>query len=68
MNEVLKPAGSEQVLETLIFVYMRDNLFSTSPRIINLNLTKGTHGVLFVEENYSDSPGCPPPTIFLKLI
>ena len=42
-------------------VYMRDDTFSTDSGIVNLHPWKGTHWVMFVDENYFDSYGCPPP-------
>lgn len=49
-------------------VYMRDDTFSTDSGIVNLHPTKGTHWVMFVDENYFDSYGCPPPKNVLNQI
>ena len=43
-------------------IYMRDDKFTTTAGIVNLNPTKGTHWVMFANEYYFDSYGCPPPT------
>ena len=40
---------------------MRDDKFTTPSGIVNLHPTKGTHWVMFVNEFYFDSNGCPPP-------
>ena len=40
---------------------MRDDKFTTPSGIVNLHPTKGTHWVMFVNEFYFDSYGCPPP-------
>ena len=42
-------------------IYMRDDKFTTTSGIVNLHPTKGTHWVMFVNEFYFDSYGCPPP-------
>ena len=41
---------------------MRDDKFTTTSGIVNLHPTKGTHWVMFTNQNYFDSYGCPPPT------
>ena len=43
-------------------VHMRDDTFSTDSGIDNLHPTKGTRWVMFTNQNYFDSYGCPPPT------
>ena len=52
LNELKIPCG----------IYMRDDKFTTTSGIVNLHPTKGTHWVMFFNENYFDSYGCPPPT------
>ena len=42
--------------------YMRDDKFTTTSGIVNVHPTKGTHWVMFTNQNYFDSYGCPPPT------
>ena len=49
-------------------IYMRDDKITTPSGIVNLHPTKGTHWVMFVNEYYFDSYGCPPPTNILNLI
>ena len=58
LNEVDVPAG----------VYIRDDKFTTDSGIVNLHPIKGTHWVVFVNEYYFDSYGCPPPTNILNHI
>ena len=48
--------------------YMRDDKFTTTSGRVNLYPTKGTHWVMFVNEFYFDSYGCPPPTNILNHI
>ena len=43
-------------------IYMRDDKFTTTAGKVNLHPTKETHWVLFSNQNYFDSDGCPPPT------
>ena len=42
-------------------IYMRDDKFTTPSGTVNLHPTKGTQWVMFVNEFYFDSYGCPPP-------
>ena len=49
-------------------IYMRDDKFNTTSGIVNLHPTKGTHWVMFTNQNYFDSYGCPPPTNILNHI
>ena len=49
-------------------IYMRDDKFTTSSGIVKLHPTKGTHWVMFVNEFYFDSYGCPSPTNILNHI
>ena len=63
-NEATSNLKIEQILSELKIsakVYMRDDKFTTKIGIVNLHPTKGTHWVMFVDENYFDSYGCPPP-------
>ena len=41
-------------------VYMRDAALATNSGIVKIHLTKGSHWVMFVDEFYFDSYGCPP--------
>ena len=47
---------------------MRDDKFTTTSGIVNLHPTKGTHWVMFVNEFYFDSYGCPPPLNIMSFI
>ena len=51
LNELKIPCG----------IYMRDDKFTTDSGIVNLHPTKGTYWVMFINEHYFDSYGCPPP-------
>ena len=42
-------------------IYMRDDKFTTPSGLVNLHPIKGTHWVMFSNQNYFDSYGCPPP-------
>ena len=48
--------------------YMRDDKFTTPSGIVNLHPTKGTHCVMFVNEFYFDSYGCPPQLNIMSFI
>ena len=47
---------------------MRYDKFTTTSGIVNLHPTKGTQWVMFVNEFYFDSFGCPPPVNITKQI
>ena len=56
-------------LNTPCGLYLRDDTFFTKSGIINLPPTKRTHWVMFINECYFDSYGCPTPlsiTILIK--
>ena len=42
-------------------IYMRDDKFTTPAGIVNLHPSVGTHWVMYTNEYYFDSYGCPPP-------
>ena len=52
----------KQVISSLslddVGIYLRDGPFSTDVGIVNLHPSKGTHWVLYINENYFDSYGC----------
>ena len=54
-----------QVLDSIglnnVGIYLRDGPFSSDIGIVNLHPSKGTHWVCYINENYFDSYGCPPP-------
>ena len=62
IKEILK------LMNTSCGIYMRDDKFITTSGIVNLHPTKGTHWVMFINEYYFDSYGCPPPTSILNYI
>ena len=62
IKEILK------LMNTSCGLYMRDDKFITTSRIVNLHPTKGTHWVMFVNEFIFDSYGCPPPLNITKQI
>ena len=47
---------------------MRDDNITTPSGIVNLHPTKGTHWVMFSNQKYFDSLGCPPPVNNIKQI
>ena len=62
IKEILK------LMNTSCRIYMRDDKFITTSGIVNLYPTKGTHWVMFTNQNYFDSYGCPPPLNITKQI
>ena len=62
IKEILK------LMNTSCGIYMRDDKFTTTSGIVNLHPTKGTHWVMFINEYYFDSYGCPPPLNITKQI
>ena len=62
IKEILK------LMNTSCGIYMRDDKFITTSGIVDLHPTKGTHWVMFVNEFYFDSYGCPPPLNITKQI
>ena len=62
IKEILK------LMNTSCGIFMRDDKFITTRGIVNLHPTKGTHWVMFVNEFYFDSYGCPPPLNITKQI
>ena len=76
-NEATSNVKMKEILDTLCAsgkltipagIYMRDDKFTTDSGIVNLHPTKGTHWVMFTNQNYFDSYGCPPPTNILNHI
>ena len=62
IKEILNMLRASSELDTACGIYMRDDKFTTTSGIVNLHPTKGTHWVMFVNEFYFDSYGCPPST------
>ena len=76
-NEATSNVKIEEILDTICAygkltipagIYMRDDKFTTDSGIVNFHPTKGTHWVMFTNQNYFDSYGCPPPTNILNHI
>ena len=76
-NEATSNIKIKEVLDTLcasgkltipVGIYMRDDKFTTTSGIVNLHQTKGTHWVMFINEYYFDSYGCPPSLNITKQI
>ena len=62
----------QQILSSLslnkVGIYLRDGLFKSDIGIVNLNPSKGTHWVCYINETYFDSYGCSPPNKLSKFI
>ena len=62
----------QQVLNSIglnsVGIYLRDGPFESDIGIVNLHPSKGTHWVLYINENYFDSYGCAPPKKLSKFI
>ena len=71
-NKATSNIKNQQVLSSLslkdVGIYLRDGLFSSDMGIINIYPSKGTHWVLYVNENYFDSYGCALPKKLSKFI
>ena len=61
--EVLKNLG----LDSKVGIYLRDGDFSTIYGIVRLHLSKGTHWVCYLKENYFESYGCSLPNKLSKI-
>ena len=49
-------------------IYLTDGQFSTDIGIVNLHLSKATHWICYINGNYFDSYGFPPPKKLSKFI
>ena len=71
-NKATSNIKIQQVLSSLslndVGIYLRDGRFKTDIGIVNLHPYKGTHWVLYINENYFDSYGCAPPKKQSKFI
>ena len=71
-NKATSNKKIQQVLSALGFsdvgIYLRDKVFLSDVGIVNMHPSRGTHWVLYVDENYFDSYGCPPPKKLSKFI
>ena len=63
IQKVLSSLGSNDV-----GIYLRDGLFECDIGIVNLHQSKGTHWVVYINENYFDSYGCAPPKKLSNII
>ena len=72
-NEATSNIKIKELLKELDFhescgIYMRDDKFTTMAGIVNLHPTKGTHWVMFINEYFFDSYGCPQPLNIMSFI
>ena len=70
-NEATSNVKIKEVLDKLTIpagVYIRDDKFTTPSGIVNLHPTKGTHWVMYTNQYYFDSYGCPPPVNIMSFI
>ena len=49
-------------------IYLRDGPFKSDIGSVNLHPSKGTHWVVYINENYFDSYGCVPPKKLSKFV
>ena len=64
-NEATSNVKIKEILKEIKIpcgIYMRDDKFTSDSGIVNLHPTKGTHWVMFINEYFFDSYGCPTPT------
>ena len=63
-NEATSNIKIQQVLSSLslgdVGIYLRDGPFESNIGIVNLHQPKGTHWILFKNENNFDTYGCAP--------
>ena len=71
-NEATSNIKIQQVLSSLslndVGIYLRDGPFESDIGIVNLQPSRGTHWVCYINENYFDSYGCTPPKKLSKFI
>ena len=71
-NKATSNIKIQQVLNSIglnsVEIYLRDGPFESDIGIVNLHPSKGTHWVLYINENYFDSYGCAPPKNLSKFI
>ena len=71
-NKATSNIKIQQVLSSLglnnVGIFLRDGSFPTDIGFVILHLSKGTHWVLYINENYFDSYGCAPPKKISKFI
>ena len=71
-NKATSNIKIQQVLSSLglsdVGIYLRDGSFLSDIGIVNMHPSRGTHWILYVDENYFDSYGCAPPKKLSKFI
>ena len=71
-NKATSKIKIQQVLSSLslndVGIYLRDGPFESDIRVVNLNPSKTTHWVCYINENYFDSYGCVCPKRLSKFI
>ena len=71
-NKATSNIKIRQVLSSLslndVGIYLRDGPFESDIGIVNLHPSKGSHWVVYINENYYDSYGCVPPKKLSKFI
>ena len=71
-NETISNVKIKEILGILKLnstgIYMRDDKFITTSGTVNLHPSVGTQWVMFINEYFFDSYGCPPPTNILNHI
>ena len=71
-NRATSTTKIQQVLVSIGFcdagIHSRDRAFSSDIGIVILHLSKGTHWVIKINENYFDSYGCAPPKKLSKIV
>ena len=70
-NKAISNIKIQQILSSLslndVGIYLRDGPFLTNIGIVNLHPSKGTHWVIYINENYFDSYGYVSPKSYLNL-
>ena len=71
-NKATSNIKIQQVLSSLglndVGIYLRDGVFKSDIRIVNLHPSRGTLWVCYINENYFVSYGCTPPKKLSKFI
>ena len=71
-NKATSNIKIQQVLDSIglnnVGIYLRDGPFKSDIGIVNLQPSKGTHWVCYINENYFDSYGCVCPKKLSKFI
>ena len=71
-NKATSNIKLQQVLSSLglndVGIFLGDGPFESDIGIVNLHPSKGSHWVVYINENYYDSYGCVPPKKLSKFI